>query len=476
MTEPTNDRGETEVLEEEILKEETLEEEASLALAHKHLLLNGDFSDVTLEGTDGEHIQAHRVILAARSKVFQKLLFGDFAEAKDAVIPVGFEGSVLHAIVEYCYTDKVSLCKEKVCHPYMAHTIVSLTTAADYFEFPKLRRQVTEYACNQIIAHKLLALPFLTAADQIVGSAPRIRECAVGAIQTDYTGSVLGLENKHITALSHAVLESIVSDNAIITDEIHLFRLVEQWSEGPTVEESAADEQQEDRRAIASVLVAKYVNFQNIFCFDLTNTVAKSGLLTTAQLLEAYKSHAERAEKTGSVPSFMKRTPYWETSNSTVAAFGSEGAISGFTGPTICRHPLLCKEMASGRHVWSFEVVKLSQAGMWLGVTGFEAGEKFDGSLYNWVCYSKTNGKPRGITSFDPQMPVCPGFVQGSILTFTLDLTGRGVLSVCVNRGVSCIICENMLKLGKPRSFVPVVGMTTPGTVRFKGFDSSSFH
>jgi hypothetical protein len=465
MTEPTNDRGETEVLEEEILKEETLEEEASLALAHKHLLLNGDFSDVTLEGTDGEHIQAHRVILAARSKVFQKLLFGDFAEAKDAVIPVGFEGSVLHAIVEYCYTDKVSLCKEKVCHPYMAHTIVSLTTAADYFEFPKLRRQVTEYACNQIIAHKLLALPFLTAADQIVGSAPRIRECAVGAIQTDYTGSVLGLENKHITALSHAVLESIVSDNAIITDEIHLFRLVEQWSEGPTVEESAADEQQEDRKPIALVLIAKHTRFDRISYFDLSNTVTTSGLVTTEQLLEAYKSHAELASQNYSQPLKTKRMPCWENSNSTLVLFGVRPNME-----LRIIQRLRCREMVSGRHIWSIEVVTLSPSGksMWLGV---RSGQQ------EWI-YGSTGKTWHTGSTARQGLPV---YGVASVVTLTLDLTGTGELSASVDGGSNRVLFVHLFKPGDDGlklklSFVPIVSMKTPGAVRFKGFDSSSFH
>jgi len=160
----------------EILNDHAKEEvlEANLPLANEHLLLSGEFSDVTLEGTDGERVKAHRIILAARSKLFKNLLFGDFAEAIDAFVPVGFEGSVLHAIVEYCYTDKVSMCEETVCDPYMTPTIVSLSAAADYFEFPTLRNYAVEYACKQIGVYRLLALPFLTAVDLIVGSDPQL--------------------------------------------------------------------------------------------------------------------------------------------------------------------------------------------------------------------------------------------------------------------------------------------------------------
>jgi hypothetical protein len=336
------------------------------------------------------------------------------------------------------------MCEETVCDPYMTPTIVSLSAAADYFEFPTLRKYAVEYACKQIMEFKLLALPFLTAVDLIVGSDPRIRECAINCIQTDYTGSIVGLESKHITALSHSVLESIVSDNAIFVDEIHLFLLVKQWSQGPTMEESEADEQQDDRKSFASALIAKHIRCDRITYFGLSETVVNSGLLTTEQLFEAYKSHAELASNNNSQALVTKRMPYWADSNLPVAVYRANA-------PTRLR----CRAMASGRHVWSIEIVTRQPrpslcCDMYLGVCN-PAGDK-----QHWKRFDAASVS------------------AGSIVTFTLDLTEAeaGSLSYSVDGRPTVVISANILNL----SFVPAVHIQSAGlSVRFKGFDPSSY-
>ena len=64
------------------------EDEASLDCAIRNLLSNASLVDVNLRGTDGVTIPAHRLILAARSQVFESLLFGNFAEASNSEVRV----------------------------------------------------------------------------------------------------------------------------------------------------------------------------------------------------------------------------------------------------------------------------------------------------------------------------------------------------------------------------------------------------
>jgi hypothetical protein len=71
------------------------EDEASLDCAIRNLLSNKSFSDVNLQGTDGTPIPAHRAILAARSQVFERLLFDSFTEASNKEIRMGYDGRVL---------------------------------------------------------------------------------------------------------------------------------------------------------------------------------------------------------------------------------------------------------------------------------------------------------------------------------------------------------------------------------------------
>jgi hypothetical protein len=126
------------------------------------------------------------------------------------------------------------------------------------------------------------------------------------------------------------------------------------------VEESAVDEQQDDRKAIASALIVKHIRFDLIASLDLSNAVAASGLLTTEQLLEAYKSHIELAGKITSQPLFTKRMPYWETLKSTIATFGIRANIEKRAWQRLC-----CKEMASARLVHRSDKIPLSESEMW---------------------------------------------------------------------------------------------------------------
>jgi hypothetical protein len=71
-------------------------------------LKNNSFSDDELQGTDVERIPTRRDLLAARSKVFETMLCGNFAEASKSVVPVGYDGPILRAIVEDCYTYHVT--------------------------------------------------------------------------------------------------------------------------------------------------------------------------------------------------------------------------------------------------------------------------------------------------------------------------------------------------------------------------------
>jgi hypothetical protein len=62
----------------------------------------GKYCDVTLTGRDGEEVPAHRVLLAAQSPAFARMLDGQKEEETGlAVKEVG--GAVLRVVVEYLY-------------------------------------------------------------------------------------------------------------------------------------------------------------------------------------------------------------------------------------------------------------------------------------------------------------------------------------------------------------------------------------
>jgi hypothetical protein len=89
------------------MQNELLEQpKVTLAEALKALLLTKEeLSDLTLKGKDGSTVRANRAMLAARSPVFHRMLYGQFSEAEQSVVELGYTGDVLKEIVEYIHTD-----------------------------------------------------------------------------------------------------------------------------------------------------------------------------------------------------------------------------------------------------------------------------------------------------------------------------------------------------------------------------------
>lgn len=118
--------------------------------AMQNLLTSSRYADITLKGTDGIAVHANRCLLASRSKVFDKMLYGQFSEASTAVVELPYTGEVLKSLVSYIYTDKSELLKEgedTVEEDTLASTIVALIDAATYYELPVLRLKAEEFAC-----------------------------------------------------------------------------------------------------------------------------------------------------------------------------------------------------------------------------------------------------------------------------------------------------------------------------------------
>jgi hypothetical protein len=79
----------------------------SLLTDLKSHLLDDEVSDVVLQGVDGVNVVAVRALLAMRSVFFKTLFFGSFRERGLDSVSLGYNGLVLQAVVEYCFTDEV---------------------------------------------------------------------------------------------------------------------------------------------------------------------------------------------------------------------------------------------------------------------------------------------------------------------------------------------------------------------------------
>ena len=159
-----------------------------------------------------------------------------------------------------------------------------------------------------------------------------------------------------LTSLS--LIEKVLVDHELRTTEVHLFNLEKAWSD-VTVETEAG----EDRKGIASELVAQHINFTRIHPRDIRNTVKPSGPATTETLLKANEHHAMRADiRQEALP---KRGLCWDYCDGVSHSVSVSYMASDNTGL------LKCREMNSGKHVWSIQVnheERPDAAVLWLGV------------------------------------------------------------------------------------------------------------
>ena len=75
----------------------------------RSLLVDEELADVVFKLDDGTTVAAHRAVLAARSPVFRKMLYGDMREAGDRAVSLsgGLQQPVLKAICEWAHTGNI---------------------------------------------------------------------------------------------------------------------------------------------------------------------------------------------------------------------------------------------------------------------------------------------------------------------------------------------------------------------------------
>ena len=80
--------------------------------AYENIRENNDFADVTLACGDGEQLEAHRVILAASSPVFQHILKRNLNHSHPLIYMRGVKSVDLMAIVDFLYSGETRIFQE----------------------------------------------------------------------------------------------------------------------------------------------------------------------------------------------------------------------------------------------------------------------------------------------------------------------------------------------------------------------------
>jgi BTB/POZ domain len=255
-------------------------------------LEDDDLKDVSLIAQDGVQVRACRFLLAARSKMLKRMLYGNFKESTSNQIELRqYSGPVLQAVVEFCCRNKIPANLNRDHSAETIRILVKLAQAADYLEIPGLLKRTEELVQRWVAEHPLLACPVYDEADEgshLFQCACRMIRCRpYVALSPDNSNSAFG---GGIECLKSDRIEALMKDTEIEAGELFLFEMLKRWVE------HASEYHQEQAMTLARGC-AKYFLLYYIEPDELLSTVQKSGLFPPNLIVEAIMRQALKASQ-----------------------------------------------------------------------------------------------------------------------------------------------------------------------------------
>jgi hypothetical protein len=415
-----------------------------------------------------------RGMLGARSPVFRSMLFGNFSEATSSSVTLGYEGSVLRALVEYIYTDDCEVFHKKEFDFELSKTLVGLADAANYFGLPDLYKNAKDLAFSVMRSRPCLACNALSYLEDKSGVWSEM-EGKIRQIIRSNASAILENEVNVISSLSASSLENILREDDIGVDDFTLFLVLEAWAnnDGKKVVTAAGKQldsseiQNEDRRETAAQLT-HYIRFSHIDPSKLSTKVQESGLVTTEQLCEAFKKQALHSERQLGRSFKKQKTTHavWKTSYDAV--------LSG-DDKKMCCEVMDCPAMRNGLHKWTIKLEQMSDnlvVGIASTIDPPDPTQQLGRDKRSWalwddgdIWHAKYIDTPNKVES-----SVDLTFEHGSEVSLVLDLRGGGgggTLSASVDDGPTVLLFSNLLSHldnhGGSGGFVPAVEIYEKG-------------
>jgi len=340
-----------------------------------------------------------------------------------------------------------------------------LVEEAENFGIPELYTKARILATNAVKAkpsHSVACLKAYEILPDILAAALLAatdgENLALVAIRKD---PKLLLSDESLVLLSSRMLENILKDEKLQTDEYALFEIVQSWSKVNEI------------RFPEALELMKYIKLEFMSRQELLE-VENSPLVSTDRLLSAYKAQALMAEKKTGFS--CKKDRHHSLANSRNWKGLNSDVMVG-TGNIHKTHVLDCDLLQSGNvYKWSIKFVEGSDRYVYFGVIAnkesLNCATYFGGQTGGWSLRGNEGSKWHGGSG------VCTkilSFGQGSKVTFVLDLTGDGTLSASTNGGKAEQLFSGMLakasSLGAS-GFLPAASVNWSGSkVQFLGFE-----
>jgi hypothetical protein len=435
--------------------EQEQEQEITREDAIRALLHNETLSDVTLRGTDGILVIANRGILASRSPVFGRMLFGSLVETSSSstrtiVVDIGYVGAVLQAIVNYILMDDLpELVKRNwenendndnddngaaLWDVSSIHFLLALVDAADYLALSKLRYTVEILVRAYMTKNPDAAVHLLAACTECDGSNPPhgaknlLQELALAFVQRK-PQMLLGIHDKSILAsIPSWYLNEILKQEKLAMNEQSCFQLLYEWAEPKS---NPHEEKRLGRRKRLAAKLTSNIELANIDPTILSTIVATSGLVTHDQLATAYHVQALRSLQ-------RRRTSYQQWRGGHVWTVSQTNSVTSDANRPLCytTDHLQCPILKSGVHKWSIQILQGDRHSLGIVSTRYTKMSS-DIPLHTrkggWALLKGQSSHAKGHDNHIWGRELPSDFLPGSIVSFTLYLYGKGILTASID-------------------------------------------
>ncbi|GBB93283.1 hypothetical protein RclHR1_21410003 [Rhizophagus clarus] len=271
----------------------------------KLLVNNPKYSDIEILCENGKKLYGCRAILAARSEVFDKLLYNGMKESYENQISFPkINSSGMEIILEYTYTGLINLTKDNIVDAYYA---------ADYFQLTNLQKYIVKIVKNNLEIDNF----FPELLSKIAETFPLTEDNILLNLLVEKI-SIIQLNTIEFGRLSITGLQYLLScthekEKPFVTPEYEVFRYsailaAKQVSNSafktfmkrlPTLKQIKDSFQTEnefvaDNRSVAEELepLVKFIDFNQISGKILCDIIEPLEIISSTILLDAYRQKA----------------------------------------------------------------------------------------------------------------------------------------------------------------------------------------
>lgn len=262
-----------------------------------------EISDVTLQGGDGGSVIAVKAILASRSMVFRQKLFGQAAKktftttsGKEVLLLQEWDCIVLHLVVEFCYTDNMSVMKVPPSDD-IARLMANLRAAAKYFKLPGLQDKVDQWSWRNVNRHPALSCALIDEGMR----RDDIDEVALQTLSVKARASLMppnGAVGAGVLSLSKSGLLFVLRTLEDSTSHLLLFNAIQRWVNFSTEDtnptgESHPSREQATREAFARKCAMRFIKLSKINPSYLDEVMKNTSLFTSTTSITTPTSDSE---------------------------------------------------------------------------------------------------------------------------------------------------------------------------------------